>query len=487
MRNPIAIVAAVLMLVLTGCSSNQASNRPADQPKATTSGGSSPSGPPTAEQTRAIAKEAYIYGFPMVDSYRVQYSYFINSSSPEYKGPWNQVHSVARVFTPADTAIQTPNSDTPYSMLGADLRAEPLVLFVPPVDQDRYYSVQFIDGYTYNFAYVGSRTTGNDGGLYLLAGPSWAGEKPEGVKDVIKSDTDFALVAYRTQLFDPDDLANVAKIQTGYKAEPLSTFLKKTTAAEAPAIEWPTPLSPDDQKTSVKFFDLLDFQLKYAPALPEENDIRARFASIGLTGDGTFNSDKLDPAMQKAFKDGMADAWTEFATFKKDKIDTGEVTSGDVFGTRAQLGDNYLYRMAGAVIGIYANSKEEAMYPVLSTDADGKPLSGENKYTLTFPAGGLPPVNAFWSVTMYKLPESLLVDNPINRYVINSPMLPDLTRNADGSITLYVQNSPPASDKQPNWLPAPPGPFVVFMRVYWPEPEALDGTWQPPKLAKVSS
>jgi hypothetical protein len=138
------------------------------------------------------------------------------------------------------------------------------------------------------------------------------------------------------------------------------------------------------------------------------------------------------------------------------------------------------------VIGIYANSKEEAMYPVLSVDADGKPLSGENKYALTFPAGGLPPANAFWSVTMYKLPESLLVDNPINRYVINSPMLPDLTKNPDGSITLYVQNSPPASDKQPNWLPAPPGPFVVFMRVYWPKPEALDGTWQPPKLTKVS-
>jgi hypothetical protein len=477
MRNWITLVVVLLVAALTGCGQAKKAEIP--------SAPSSPSGPVTAEQARAIAKEAYIYGFPMVDSYRIQYSYFINAQSPEYKGPWNQVHSVARVFTPTDIAVQTPNSDTPYSMLGADLRAEPLVLLVPPIS-DRYYSLQFIDGYTYNFAYVGSRTTGTGGGAYLLAGPNWSGEKPEGISEVIKADTDFALVAYRTQLLGPDDLNNVRKIQAGYQAEPLSTFLKKSSPATAPAVDFPTPLSPDDQKTSLTFFDLLDFQLAFAPTLESEKDIRARFASIGLTGDGTFDSAKLSPEMQKAFKDGMADAWSEFATFKKDKIDTGEVKSGQLFGTKEQLNGNYLYRMAGAVIGIYANSNAEAMYPVLSTDADGKALSGGNKYTLTFPAGGLPPVNAFWSVTMYKLPESLLVDNPINRYVINSPMLPNLTTNPDGSLTLYIQNSPPASDRQPNWLPAPPGPFTIFMRLYWPKDEALNGDWQAPKLAKVS-
>ena len=481
MRNPIAFVVALLVLALAGCGNpNQA------KPTEPNSAPSAPNGPVSAEQVRAIAKEAYIYGFPMVDSYRVQYSYFINSQSPEYKGQWNEVHSVARVFTPADIAVQTPNSDTPYSMLGADLRAEPLVLLVPPIDKDRYYSLQFIDGYTYNFAYVGSRATGNDGGVYLLAGPNWRGEKPEGVSEVIKADTDFALVAYRTQLLGSDDLDNVRKIQTGYKAEPLSTFLKKKAPDAAPAVEWPTPLTPDNQKTSLKFFDLLDFQLKYAPTMASEKDIRARFASIGLTGDGTFSSEKLSPDMQKAFSGGMTDAWAEFTAFKKDKIDTGEVKSGDLFGSKEQVGDNYLYRMAAAVIGIYGNTKQEAMYPVLSTDAEGKALSGESKYTLTFPADGLPPVNAFWSVTMYKLPESLLVDNPINRYVINYPMLPNLTKNPDGSLTLYIQNSPPASDRQPNWLPAPPGPFTVFMRLYWPKDEALNGNWQPPKLARVS-
>ncbi|MGV1088739.1 MAG: DUF1254 domain-containing protein [Mycobacterium sp.] len=470
MRNWLLGTLAVLLVMITGCGST----------------GQAPISTLTTEQVRAIAKEAYIYGFPMVDSYRIQNAYFINPNSPEYKGAWNSVHSVARVFTPADTAVQTPNSDTPYSMLGADLRTEPLVLMVPPMEKERYYSLQFIDGYTANFAYVGSRTTGNDGGVYLLAGPDWKGEKPEGVKDVIKADTDFVLVAYRTQLFGPEDLDNVKKIQAGYKAEPLSTFAEKPAPARAPAVYWPTPLSINDEKTSLRFFDLLDFQFTYAPVLESENDIRARFASIGLNGEGTFSSDKLSPEMAAAFKAGMADAWAEFNTFKKDKVDTGEVKSGQLFGTREELNGNYLYRMAGAVIGIYANSNAEAMYPVLSTDSDGAPLTGANNYTLTFPAGQLPPANAFWSVTMYKMPESLLVDNPINRYVINSPMLPDLTTNPDGSLTIYVQNSSPGADKEANWLPAPEGPFTIFMRVYWPKPEALDGSWQPPKLVKTS-
>lgn len=483
MKTRVLLIVAVLTAILAACGGV----RDRDEMGSTAASPTSPdTGPLTADRARAIAKEAYVYGFPMVDSYRVQNSYFINTASPEYKGPWNEVHSAARVYTPADTAVQTPNSDTPYSMLGADLRSEPLVLLVPPIGMDRYYSLQFIDGYTYNFGYVGSRTTGNDGGAYLLAGPGWNGEKPDGIREVIKADTDFALVIYRTQLMGPDDLQNVKKIQAGYKAEPLSTFLKKKPPSTPAGVDWPTPLSPDDEKTSLKFFDLLDFQLRYAPTLASEKDIRARFASIGLTGDGTFNSEKLSPDMQKAFKDGMAAAWSEMGALKKDKIDTGEVKAGDLFGSRDQLGDNYLYRMAGAVGGIYGNSQQEAMYPVLSTDADGKPLSGENKYTLTFPADGLPPVNAFWSVTMYRLPESALVDNPINRYLINSAMLPNLVGNPDGAVTIYIQNSPPASDRQPNWLPAPPGPFTVFMRLYWPKDEALDGSWQPPKLVKVN-
>ena len=180
----------------------------------------------------------------------------------------------------------------------------------------------------------------------------------------------------------------------------------------------------------------------------------------------------------------MADAWAELAGLKK-RVDAGEVTAGDIFGTRTYLKNNYLYRMLAAAMGIYGNSKQEAMYPVYGVDSEGHKLSGANRYTLRFEPGQLPPVNAFWSLTMYELPASLLVANPLNRYLLNSPMLPQFKRSADGGITLYIQNESPGADKESNWLPAPKGPFIVFMRLYWPRPEALKGTWKQPPMRRV--
>ena len=175
----------------------------------------------TPAEARAIAKEAYIYGYPMVDSYRIQHAYFVNRESPEFKAPWNQIRNIPRVFTPEDKAVQTPNSDTPYSMLGMDLRVEPIVLTAPPIEKERYFSIQLIDLYTFNFDYIGSRATGNDGGAFLIAGPNWTGEAPRGVNKVIRSETEFVLAAYRTQLFNPDDLDNVKEVQSGYHAQTL--------------------------------------------------------------------------------------------------------------------------------------------------------------------------------------------------------------------------------------------------------------------------
>ncbi len=438
---------------------------------------------PTPQQVREIAKEAYMYGFPMVDNYRIQHSYFVDKANAQYKGDWNQTHSIARVFTPEDTTIQTPNSDTPYTMLGADLRAEPLVLTVPPIDAGRYFSLQFVDGYTYDYAYVGSRTTGNGGGRYLLAGPGWTGDKPEGINEVIRSDTDFSLVIYRTQLFDPADIDNVKKIQAGYTVEPLAVFERKP-AASAPPMDFVAPLTPAEQKTSPKFFEVLNFVLKSAPVLPDEKDLRNRFATIGIGPDGDFNADTMSKETLQAVQDGMADAWAELTAFQKDKLNTGEVTSGQLFGTHAELKNNYLYRMAGSVLGIYGNVAQEAMYPVIATDSTGAPLTGTNNYTLRFAPGQLPPVHSFWSITMYKMPESLLVANPINRYLINSPMLPDLVKDPDGGITIHVQNQSPGPDKEANWLPAPDGSFQMILRLYWPKVEALNGTWKAPQAVR---
>ena len=190
----------------------------------------------TPAEARAIAKEAYVYGFPMVDNYRIQYAYFVDRKNPEFKAPWNQLRNIPRVFTPNDKAIQTPNSDTPYSFIGLDLRTEPMVLTVPPVEKERYYSIQLIDAYTQNFDYIGSRATGNEAGNFLIAGPNWKGETPKGVQKVIRSETEYVLAGYRTQLFNPGDLDNVKKIQAGYKAQPISAFLGQPAPKPAPPI-----------------------------------------------------------------------------------------------------------------------------------------------------------------------------------------------------------------------------------------------------------
>lgn len=440
----------------------------------------------TPAEARVIAKEAYIYGFPMVDGYRIQHAYFVNHQNPEYKAPWNQIRNIPRVYTPEDKAIQTPNSDTPYSMAGLDLRAEPVVLTVPAIEKNRYFSVQLIDLYTHNFAYVGSRTTGNGGGSFLIAGPDWKGEMPKGIAQVIRTETELAIAAYRTQLFTPRDLENVKKIQAGYKVQPLSAFLGQVAARTAPAIDFITPLTPETQKTSLEFFNILNFVLSFCPTHPSEKDLMARFAKIGVGAGKTLDATKFSPELRKAIQDGMADAWQAFAEFKKSQIDTGKVTAGDVLGSREILKNNYLYRMAAAVLGIYGNSKAEAMYPVYSLDAAGEMLDGsKHRYTLRFAPGQLPPVNAFWSLTMYKLPESLLVANALNRYLLNSPMLSQFKRDADGGITFYIQDTSPGVDKEANWLPAPKGPFIMFMRLYWPKPEALEGEWKQPPLQRM--
>jgi len=467
-----------LSVVVTGCQREASTPPPPNAPATPATQAVVPA------DARAIAKDAYVYGFPMVDSYRIQYSYLVDANDPEYKGGWNQVHSIARVFTPEDKAIQTPNSDTPYSFVGYDLRAEPLVFTVPKIDKNRYYSVQFIDLYTHNFAYLGSRTSGNNGTTVLLAGPDWNGETPKGIDQVIRSETQLGNIIYRTQLFGPDDLENVKKIQAGYKVQPLSAFLGQPAPPAAPPIDFVKPLTAQQERTSPEFFEVLDFLLRYSPTVPSETDLMQRFGTLGIGPDKTFDVDKLSPATLQAVKDGMADAWKEHDE-QKGRLDRGEITSGDLFGTRDQLKNNYLNRMLAATAGIYGNTREEAVYPVLSLDSNGQPLSGANKYVVRFAPGQLPPVNAFWSLTMYEMPASLLVANPINRYLINSPMLPSLKRDADGGITLYVQNESPGKERESNWLPAPKGPFVMAMRLYWPKNEVLDGSWKAPKAELV--
>jgi hypothetical protein len=420
----------------------------------------------------------------MVDSYRILHAYAVDRQSPEFKAPFNTIASAARVLTPEDKTVQTPNSDTPYSFLSMDLRAEPMVLTVPQIEKARYFSIQLIDAYTFNFDYIGSRSTGNDGGDFLVAGPRWEGEAPKSVKKLIRAETDLVLAVYRTQLFNPADIENVKKVQAGYKIQPLSRFLGIPAPKAPPAIDFIKPLTPESQKSSLQFFNVLSFVLQFCPTHPSETELMARLATIGVGAGKTIDVDALSPEMKAALEGGIADAWAEFEALKT-RMDAGEVTSGDVFGTREYLKNNYLYRMTAAVLGIYGNSKDEAMYPVYNVDADKVKLDGANRYVLRFAPGQLPPVNAFWSLTMYELPSSLLSANSLNRYLLNSPMLPQLKLDADKGLTFYIQHESPGGDNEANWLPAPKGLFFMAMRLYWPKAEALEGKWTAPPLKRM--
>jgi hypothetical protein len=430
------------------------------------------------KEATEIAREAYVYGVPMVSVYSTIHAFSVDTKSPEYKGPFNTVLNIARVFTPKDKGFVTPNSDTPYTFMGLDLRAEPMVITVPKIRKDRYFVFQLMDLYTFNFAYIGTRATGNGGGTYLIAGPDWKGEAPKGITKVIRSEAQFVNVIGRTQLFNPKDLDNVKKIQAGYKLQPLSVFEGKAPLPE-PNTDWIPPIAPAEQKTNPEFYNVLAFLLQFTPTHPSETGLRARFEKLGLKPGEKFNVGALSPDMQAALADGMKEG-------QKDIDDRREMLKGnsaDLFGTREFLKNDYVARAAGTQIGIGANSKEEALYPIYEKDSDGKALDGTSgKYTIRFEGGNLPPVNAFWSLTMYDLPGQLLVDNPVDRYLINSPMLPNLKKDKDGGVTIYIQHDSPGKAKEANWLPAPSGPFMMAMRYYLPKPELLSGEWKSPEV-----
>lgn len=440
---------------------------------------------PGAVETKQVAEGAYIYGFPMIMNYGTMYEYAVDRSSSQYKAPFNQIYNTARVYTPEDTAVITPNSDTPYSFVGMDLRAEPIVLCVPEVEKGRYYSVQLVDMYTYNIGYIGSRATGNGAGCYMVSGPNWKGETPAGVAKVFPVETDFGFAIYRTQLFYPGDIDNVKKIQAGYKVYTLSEFTKKPAPPEPPKIDFLKFTKKQAFETDP--FGYLNFLFQFCPPIPQEKPLRAVFAQIGIEPGKPFEPDKLSVEDRAAIALGIKEGYDHI---KQKRLTLGKGVNGwritRAFGDRKFYKGNWTLRAAAAMAGIYGNDAVEALYPIAYTDGTGAKLDGnKSSYTITFPAGELPPVNAFWSVTMYDGKTQLLVANPISRYLINSPMMPDLRKNPDGSLTIYVQKDSPGRDKESNWLPAPDGRFYMVMRLYWPKKEALDGKWSPPPVTLV--
>jgi len=430
----------------------------------------------TQEEARAIAKEAYIFSYPLVMYYRTMYLQAIDpepGSTAVGFGDWLHLG----MSTPEDTDIVTPNNDTPYSYAWVDVRAEPWVLTLPPIEASRFYTSQWNDLWGFVLDNPGTVFGGNDGISVLLASPTWEGDLPEGVDRVIRGDTDFLGTLTRTQVLD-NDLAAVDAIRSQYQLQPLSAFLGTDAPAPAPAIQWKR--WQEDVERTDGFWGYVSFLLPLTIPNPEDQPVLGRMSKIGLVSGEPWNPDSLDPEIREAIAAGMQDALADL-----DEAGNNIVDPSLYFRTREDLAGDYFSRAVGVLAGIFGNWKSVSVYYAILTDAEGNPLDGgQHDYQLTLPGDQVPPVKYFWSFTLYNLPQRFLVDNPIDRYSIGSAT-PGLKTTEDGSLTIYLTNESPGPDKESNWLPTPDGPWWLVLRTYGPGEPILDKTWKVPPIRRT--
>jgi hypothetical protein len=437
------------------------------------------------EEAKQIAEEAYIFAYPMLDNYKMMFAQAIYRQSPAYEAPFNQLKFNSILLGPEYTTIVRPNNDTFYSIVWLDLRAEPMILQVPAIQDNRYYSFQLIDLYTHNFDYIGTRATGFDAGTFMIASANWQGEKPESVNKVIRTGSNFAVALGRTQVYGPDDVDAAIAVQNGYKAMPLSQFMG--TDAPAAAAQLDFPVWNPKQIKSAGFIGYLNFLLGQLKLNPSEYELFARISKIGIEPNKIFDPEKINPDTLAAIEAGVANALLKIEEKMKTLGDqnNGWMQISGAFGTREAMQGKYLTRAAAAIFGLWGNTLKEAFYPECSLDADGEALdTSKHNYVLHFEADQLPPVKAFWSLSMYKLPEQLFIENSINRYVISSATK-GLKYGDDGSLTVTIQHVSPGMEDESNWLPAPDSPFSLQARLYWPKPEALDPLYVLPPVQKA--
>lgn len=442
------------------------------------------------EEAKKIAIDAYVYGYSLITTEvtRVQMSNVPKVG--ELTGPMNTFVNVKR-YPPADyRGVSAPNADTLYSLAWLDLK-EPVVFSHPDMG-DRYFLFPMVNLWMTIFDSPGARTTGGKAANFLITGPGWKGKVPAGMKHILSA-TRYMVILGRTYADGTEkDYEAVNALQAQYKITPLSAWGKPYTFQ--PGATNPNPgfsMTDKPQKAildmgTAGYFNLLA-RLMGGPAPPAKEDapIVAELAKIGITPGTPFDMSKLDPAVQVALKDVPTEALKKIEANKENlggMVDGWVITKGlGVYGT------DYMKRAVVAAFGWPANLQDDAVYPYTEVDSGGKPLSGANKYTLTFAKGQTPPVNGFWSITMYEIDQGWwFVPNALNKFTV-SPRN-DLKYNSDGSLTLYFQNQSPGADEEANWLPAPKGAFLPMLRMYWPKeisPSIINGTWHPPTVKEV--
>lgn len=439
------------------------------------------------EEALGLATEAYVYGYPLVT---MEYTRRVMTNAAEPRGnhaPMGQFFNAKSYPDAKFRDVTAPNADTLYSTAWLDLSKEPYVFSLPDMD-DRYFLMPMLDAWTNVFEVPGKRTTGTKAQTYAITGPGWKGEVPVGVKQ-LKSPTSMVWILGRTYCTGtPEDYQKVHALQAKYQLVPLSGYGKEYTAPKGKvddAIDMKMPIR--DQVNALPggdYFALLAQLMKDNPPAKADAPMIAKLAKLGIVPGKKFDINQATEAVRKAVaaapKLGQKDI---LAQFKK----AGKFVNGWVYPVPAGVyGTDYPQRATITYFGLGANRTQDAIYPTAEADVTGTSYEGTHKYTLTFARGKLPPVNGFWSLTMYDK-DYFFVDNKLDRYTISSRF--DLKENDDGSVTLYIQNESPGKDKESNWLPAPKGKFVLMLRMYWPKdkvPSILDGTWAPPAVKKAS-
>ncbi len=438
------------------------------------------------EDAYAIGVEAYVYLYPLVtmDVSRRQFTN-VEAGKVPGRGPMNTFSHI-RAFPDADfRGVVRPNFDTLYSSGWLDLRGGPVVVSAPDTG-GRYYMLPMLDMWTDVFAAPGKRTTGTKAGHFAVVPPGWRGELPAGVGR-IDAPTPYVWVIGRTQTNGPKDYEAVREVQDGYAITPLSRWGMPPQPVEVevevdPSVDMETPpLEQVNAMPALAYFRYAAEVMKVNPPHVTDQPIVARMRRIGLEPGKGFDPETLDPTVRRALERAAADGLKSMAakTPTLARVINGWQMNTDTMGV---YGNYYLKRAIVSMVGLGANLPEDAVYPLNVADADGKPLVGEHRYVLHFPKDDLPPVTAFWSVTMYDA-QGFQAANRLDRFAIGDRDA--LTYNADGSLDLYIQHDSPGPGKESNWLPAPRGPLGVTMRLYGPKPAVLDGSWNPPAVKRV--
>lgn len=430
------------------------------------------------KEVKQIAKESYIALFPLVYNYGTMYKQAINKDAKEYLGGFG-LFKHYDLATPENKDIPTPNNNTPYSWAWVDLRHEPWVLTMPPADSNRYYVSQWDDLWGYVIDAPGSILDGQGGGNYLLVTKDYKGQIPKNIKRAIFSESQFIGTLTRTGVQGQNDLKTMQLIQEGYRLQPLSSFTDSEPPTRLKDPNW--PIFNKGDLSTINFFKYANFMLTYILPCQADQKMLENAKKIGVSAGTKWIPEEMDSAFVSWIKAGIQ------AASKEIEQQVARTKNGNkLYNTREVIGEDYLNRTVGVIVGQFGNYPHQAIYPSYQKDQRGSILDGsKGNYTLTFAPGELPEAKYFWSFTMYDLPNRLLVDNPINRYNIGSQNS-SLKKNADGSLTLYFQNNSPGKDKESNWLPAPKGPFYVVLRIYGPDKNMTSGNYQFPDMIRIA-